>query len=106
MPWPAFRAPSSAASSAGGGALAQAAQQRASQYAGVSQARTTRSRRGQHASALALLVFFPCLGWRYRRIDRCGERVAEVALTGSVPPAKGKRTALPKSSDAGWPGRS
>jgi len=33
MPWPASKAPSSAASSAGGGALAKAAQQRASQYA-------------------------------------------------------------------------
>lgn len=31
MPWPAFKAPSSAASSAGRGTLAQAAQQRASQ---------------------------------------------------------------------------
>ena len=47
MPWPAFKTPSSAASSAGWGALAKAAQHRASQYAGVSQARTARSRRGQ-----------------------------------------------------------
>ncbi|MDB5939764.1 MAG: hypothetical protein JWP77_2128, partial [Polaromonas sp.] len=37
--------------------------------------------------------FYSRLGWRYRRIDRWGERVAGVALTGSVPPAKGKRAA-------------
>ena len=61
MPWPAFKALSSAASSAGRGALAKAAQHRASQYAGVSQARTARSRRGQRGSALRRLVFFPAL---------------------------------------------
>ena len=64
MPLPVFKVPSSAASWAGGGVLAKAARQRASQYAGVSQARTARSRRGQHvpgqtgAKATALR---PCL---------------------------------------------
>ena len=64
MPWPVFKAPSRAAISAGRGALAKVAQQRASQSPGVSQARTPRSRRDQRGSALARLIFFPRLGRR------------------------------------------
>ena len=75
MPWPVFKAPSRAAISAGRGALAKVAQQRASQSPGVSQARTARGRRGQRGSALARLVFFRASGG----VDDSLARVCEAA---------------------------
>ena len=98
-------ASSSVASSGGGGACAQAFQQRVSQWKGASQARTARSAFGQEREGCGR-VFFPRSGTAGARRLRSGAnrvRAGQVPLARGLPPAEaeGRADQQPVPADGG-----
>lgn len=111
MPRLATTASINAVTSGDGGNAENAAQQRASQCSGASQARTTRSDRVQHDVVLTALIFFPPRR-RWRDSVRIPHLVADRPAAVCIPPAKDKCAAheLPMAANGvipcdGAPGR-